>query len=57
MEWPVPIVTLRIFCDKKKHEVLTKMKFYKVIVEKTRQIIKNLGGFLITLLTRMEYFR
>ena len=33
------------------------MKFYKVIVEKTRQIIKNLGGFLITLLTRMEYFR
>ena len=57
MEWPVPIVTLRIFYDKKKHEVLTKMKFSKVIVEKTRQIIKNLGGFLITLLTRMEYFR
>ena len=36
---------------KKKH-----IEFYTGIVEKARQIIKNVEGFLITLLTRMEYF-
>ena len=63
MEWLVAVVTLGVFCNQKKHEVLISVDkiekkpiaFCAVIVEKARQIIKNLGGFLTTLLSRMEY--
>ena len=63
MEWLVAVVTLGVFCNQKKHEVLISVDkiekkpiaFCAVIVEKARQIIKNLGGFLTTSLSRMEY--